>query len=206
MNRHLPMLLLCGGCLPDISHTLDPGPPPSDEPEVVVIIPEPAETGDTGALPPLPVAQITIDATDYERWVGLDLDTFDPNADPDGTTWDLRFRRFEVALDGGASGAGGVEVAALDEIPFDEVSQPPDGALFVTDQPDADGDGIPEYALADWYAYDESTHRLDPVPRTYVVRTTEDVLYRLAFDAYYDENGTPARISLRTGPLTHPEE
>jgi hypothetical protein len=200
MTRPLALLPLCGACLPDISHTLDPGPPPSEPPVVVVV-----DTADTGTAP-LPVAEITMDATDYELWVGLDLDTFDPAADPEGTTWDLRFRRFEVALDGGVSGSGGVEVTALDEVPFDEVLQVAAGALFVTDEPDADGDGVPEYALADWYLYDEATHRLDPAPRTYVVRTTDDALYRLAFEAYYDENGTPARIALRTGPLTHPEE
>jgi hypothetical protein len=201
--RSLAAALLVA-CLPDISDSLDPGPPPRAETTVVVVTEPPVrESGDTATEEPLPVAEITVDATAYDVWSGLDLDAFDPLADPDGAAWDLRFRRFEVALNGGVSGGGGVEVTWLAGVPFDQVLDVPVDATWVTDEPDADGDGTPEHALIDWYDYDEDTHELSPADRTYVVRTTEGVPYRLAFEAYYDASGTPARIRIRTGPLSH---
>ncbi|MEZ4240287.1 MAG: HmuY family protein [Myxococcota bacterium] len=197
MTRLLPLLSL-GACLPDLSDSLDPGPPPADTDTVVVVTPGTPDTGDTAAPVALPVAELVVDATAYDAWVGLDLDALDPAADPDGTAWDLRFQRFQVALHGEA----GVEVAALDGVPFDDVRSVPDGLVWQGDLPDADGDGVPEYALADWYDYDEATHELTPADRTWLVRTTEGAVHRLAFLAYYDDNGTPARIRLRAGPLT----
>lgn len=198
--------VLVAACLPDISGSLDPGPPPDpDDTDVVVVTTPtvPADTADTGPdePPPLPVAEITVDATDPGRWVGLDLDAFDPGADPDGEAWDLRFRRFEVAVSGGVSGAGGVEVARLEGVPFEDALAVPSDAVWATDLPDADGDGVLEYVFVDWYDYDQATHLLSPADRTYAVRTTEGAVYRLRFESYYDDAGTPARIRLRTGPL-----
>lgn len=190
----LPLLCLVG-CLPDISASIDPGPLDT-APDVLI---DPG-TGDEPF-----VAELEIDATDHELWQGLDLDALDPSADADGPSFDLAFRRFEVKLNGGVSGDGGVEAVVLDAVPFEEISEVP-ACCWITDEADADGDTVPEYALLTWYDYDYDTHQLAPADRTYVIRTTEQAVFRLAFVSYYNENGTPARIALRVGPLSAPEE
>lgn len=181
MNRSLSLAasaLLSAGCYPDLSGALDPGPPPSDAPT------ELETTGDGATL-------LQIDATDYDLWVYVDLDgfTFVDEGDP---TWDLGFRRFEIKLNGGVSGGAGVEASSTED-PFDAVTSPPDTG-WATDEADADGDEVPEYALLDWYAYDYDTHELSPVPLTWVIATSEGQHVKLRFDGYYDDNGTPAMI------------
>ena len=71
---------------------------------------------------------------------------------------------------------------------------PEDG--WRSDEGDADDDGVPEYALLDWYDYDYDTHELSPAERRWVVRTTEGAFFELGFESYYDAAGTPARIRL----------
>lgn len=161
--------LFLAGCYPSLEDTLDPGPT------------EVAQPSDG----------VRIDATDYDVWVGLDLDTL-AFVDDASASWDLAARRFEVKLNGGVSGDGGVEVADVDP---DAPGQIPAEGWY-TDEPDADGDGVPEYALQDWYLYDYETHELSPAPQTWLVRTTEGGIVELAFASYYDDAGTPARILL----------
>ncbi|MEO1369171.1 MAG: HmuY family protein, partial [Acidobacteriota bacterium] len=75
---------------------LDPDPDPEPEPEPD---PEPSE-----------IQTLTVDATDREAFVYVDLDTatvLDASA-ADGTDWDLAIRRFEIRTNGGTSGAGTV--------------------------------------------------------------------------------------------------
>ncbi len=188
--RLLP-LLACGCLLPDLSHTLDPGPPVETEPVIELVI----DTSDTGATP-LFEASLVVDATDYEAWTALDLDRvqFVDHAD---ATWELAFQRYHVDLQ------EGLEAAAIEGAAFDDVSEAPADGWRV-DEPDADEDGVPEYALADWYDYDETTHRLSPAARTYVIRSTDGAAFKLGFDSYYDENGTPARVAIRLGALEAP--
>lgn len=189
MSRALLLLLLPGCLLPDLSGALDPGRARSDEPVLI---------GDTAD--PLFVVELTVDATDAERWVGFDLDALELPVDPEGATWDLRFRRYEVELDGGVSGDGDVAVAWVDAS-FDGLTEVPDGIAWLTDGPDADGDGVPERALDGWYVYDQATHQLSPAPGAWLVRTNAGALFRLAFLSYYDPAGTPARLRLQVGPL-----
>lgn len=171
--RLLPAWLAMGCLMPDLSDTLDPGPPPSAQAEV--------EGG------------IIVDATSEVDWVGYDLDT-DAFVDHAGDAWDLAFRRFQVDL------AGDLGAAAVEAATFEEVTEvPSEGWRF--DEPDADGDGIPEYALGDWYDYDQDTHTLSPAARIYVVESTDGRLYKVGFYDYYDAAGTPARITFRAEEL-----
>jgi len=173
-------LAACGltGCLmPSLEDTLDPGPE-VEEGRIV------AEGG---------LIELVVDATDYDEFVALDLDAIEwvETSDP---SWDLAFRRFEVDLQEGLEGV------VLDEVAFDDVTEVPvDG--WLVDLPDADDDGVPEYVFADWYDYDFDSHTLSPADRTYVVVTTEGAHFKVAFDDYYDEAGTPARIAMRFGQL-----
>lgn len=179
------LLLALPACLPDISDTLRPGPKGGGD----------TVTVDTASG----AAALVIDATSYTEWVALDLD-LPELTEESGETWDLAFLRFEIKSNGGISGDGGVEAVPVPGADFDSLTEAPiDG--WRTDAPDANEDDIPEYALIDWYVYDYDTHLLSAVDQVWVIRTTEGVLFKLAFDSYYDSNGTPARISLRFAPL-----
>ena len=164
------LMILFAACYPDISDTLDPGPDA------------------------LPFEGLILDATSEEAWVGLDLDTSEI-VDPEGETWDLAARRFEIKVNGGVSGDGSVEV-----VEADETGTPPvDG--WMTDEPDADDDGIPEYALLNWYDYNFDTHVLTPVDTAWWIRTTEGQFVQLEILSYYDDAGTSARYQLATTPF-----
>lgn len=134
----------------------------------------------------------TIDASDEVLWVYFDLETGtelevdDPAQDP---RWDLAFRRFHIATNGGVSGNAGSEVALLSEA-FDDVTAIPDTELVV-DEADGDDDNEdPDYAFRDWYDYNFMTHVLTPQPQTYVVLTGSGNAFKVALDRYYDEAGT----------------
>jgi hypothetical protein len=152
---------------------------------------------DTGEDPTTPVSW-TVDATDREAWVHLDLDAGETVAAAD--PWDLRVRRFEVHLNGGVHGDGGVEATFTEGLAFDEATAAPE-AGWATDAPDADEDGLPEAVFDEWYDYDVETHVLTPKARTYFVRSTEGDVYRLVFLSYYDDAGTPGVLHLRLGWL-----
>ncbi len=182
MRSSMAALLCLGSArclLPDISDTLDPGPVADSGANDVGI------DGDSG--------EIVVDATDYDVWVGLDLDTLSFTG-ADDVAHDLAFKRFEVDLQ------EGLAAAAVEGVAFEDVTEVPEEG-WRTDEPDADGDGIPEYALADWYDYDKETHTLSPADRIYVVETTEAAAYKLGFVSYYDDAGTPAMITLQVALL-----
>ncbi len=151
------------------------------------------------------------DAADEEAWRYLDLDT---RAD-DGAAerWDLGFSRFRIRTNGGASGEGGVALAALGQADFEAVARAPDDGYRV-DQPDseADADSEPDNAFnggeEDWYAYNVMSHTLSPLPLVYVVRSTEARFYKLQIENYYDEAGTPGKLAFawaEIGPPAMPQ-
>lgn len=169
--------LMATGCLmPDISDTLDAGEGAAE-----------VELGEDGVL---------VDATDEDAWVAFDLDTGE-FVDHAAATWDVAFRRFNVDL------AEGLAAAVVEDATYEDVTAVPDDG-WREDLPDEDNDGVPEYALADWYDYDQDQHLLTPATRVYVVVSSEGRYHKVAFDSYYDPAGTPARISLRTTELTAP--
>ena len=123
-----------------------------------------------------------VDSSDYEVWAYLDFESGElvtvgePQSD---LGWDVGFQRYNVKLNGGVSGSGNMEVAISDSVVFDDVDVAPDGN-FVSDLGDSDEDGVPEYAMAAWYAYDPSTHILTPAEQVYVLRTVEDGYVKFA--------------------------
>lgn len=152
---------------------------------------------------------VTVDATDAESWVYIDLATVelvepvDPAASSD---WDLALQRFHYALDGGASGNGLGELAVVDGALLDDVGGEPEGG-WSTDEPDdpEDEDDLPEFAFetADggWYDYNDSTHVLTPKSRVYVVRGGTGESFALRIEAYYDGAGSPAWPKFTVKPL-----
>jgi PKD repeat protein len=77
-----------------------------------------------------------LDARNSNTWVYFDLDTFSavvPEDPANEARWDIAFRRFVVKLNGGVSGAGGVDAAAMHDRALIEVTDAPtDG--FNTDR------------------------------------------------------------------------
>ena len=153
----------------------------------------------------LAVFQTTVDATSYDDWVYLDLDTrtvVTPSTPEDSLEWDLAFQRQNIALNGGESGTGGVHVAAFSGYydQFDTNTQAsPHG--WVTDTEDADGDGNPEFALGGWYDYDPMTHTLSPADMLYFVQTVEGDYFRLRFTGYYDSSETGGFVGFESGQI-----
>lgn len=129
-----------------------------------------------------------VDATDAERWIYMDLESGRQVEESDGG-WDLRFQRYQIAVNGGISGDGGIEVAWVADATIDKlVSAPADG--WSTDAEDGDDeDEEPDLAFADWYDYDAETHVLTPREGVYVVRTV-DSDYAVQILDYYSDAGT----------------
>ena len=145
-----------------------------------------------------------IDASDYELWVYLDLETgliVNP-VDPDSgdlvnieapeanMDWDLAFQRFKVKTNGGISGNGEVEGIRIDEVDFESVSEAPvDGYIVDLDDSD-DLDTDPDYVFlgeSPWYDYAGApTHALTPADAIYVLRSVDGNYFKLQFTGYYD--------------------
>lgn len=154
------------------------------------------------------VTTTRVDATSDSEWIYMDLESgaqVTQDAAQDGDAWDIAFQRFQIMVNGGVSGEGGVEVAVL-ESAFDDVDEAPESG-FITDAPDSDVDENDDPDLAftagdtGWYDYDLTTHTLSPRPFTYVVRTVERNVYKLAILDYYDDAGTSGFLTFEWAPL-----
>lgn len=141
-----------------------------------------------------------VDAQSMTEWTHLDFET--GGELPETGPWDLRIQRFHISANGGVTGAGGVEVAAVPGVAFADVTAPASG--FVSDAADGDGDGVPDYVLDQgdaWYAYDVGTHALTPRPIIWVVKTAGGSTIKLEIKNYYDAAGTSGWLTLHWGPL-----
>jgi hypothetical protein len=201
LDRPLPSALLvalAAGCAADLRETTatDDGAPDTGGPAET----EAVDGSDTAAPETF---RTVLDATSEEDWVPLDLDAALRGEDAGGPGWDLQARRYLIALNGGVSGEGGVQVAILDGVGIDEVDAAALDALpssaWVSDQGDDDDDGLPEYALEDWYDYDSAAHTLSPKLRVYALQSTEGARFVLQVEDYYDEAGTSGHVSLLWG-------
>lgn len=170
--------------------------------------PAPLDTAqDTGALTSRTddsghtIQTTTLDATDHEQWLYLDLST---GALQDATEpgWDLAVQRYTLALRGGLIGEGDVLAVSLGEADFDTLTEAPLSG-YETDRPDEDGDGTDEYVLGDWYDYAPDTHVLTPAGVTYVV-ATPDGHHRLQILDYYNAAGTSGHPTIQWGAIDAP--
>jgi hypothetical protein len=146
------------------------------------------------------VTRTTIDASSEELWVHLDLESRQQVqvADPaQSDAWDLGLRRFDIAIDGGISGPGGMEAVVLEGVAFADVTEVPEDG-WVTDAADGDDENEDaDLAFAGWYDYDFMSHLLSPRPVVYVVRTVEGNAFKLEILDYYDDTGTAAFLTIR---------
>ncbi len=168
---------------------------------------EPTET-DVGEVQAGEVVERTIDASDTETWAYLDLDKnalVMPAKPAAASDWDLSFKRFTIATNGGGSGSGGVEVAVLKEAKFDDVIEVSANG-FASDATDgSDDDEEPEYVMSTgesgWYDYDPTAHTLSPRAHVYLVRTTTRAVFKLEILDYYSEAGSSGYLTMRFAQL-----
>jgi hypothetical protein len=124
----------------------------------------------------------------------------DPLAD---SGWDLSFARYLIAVNGGVSGPGAGQVTAVPGATLADLHQAPAGP-WTTDAADADGDGVLEYALLNWYDYDPATHQLNPADRVYIIQTPTSGPIALAFDGYYRDDGASGYTTFTWKPVAAP--
>lgn len=146
------------------------------------------------------VVRTIVDATAEDRWVWLDLesraqlDVADPAS---SDAWDLGFARYNIAIDGGVSGPGGMEAVVLEGVTLDDVDEVP-GGPWIADLADSEDHGDdPDYVLAGWYDYDFATHVLSPKAIVYVVRSVEGNAFAIEVVGYYDDAGASGWLELR---------
>ncbi len=137
------------------------------------------------------VTLVEVDASAEGEVVYMDLGAHGESDAASG--WELAFVRYDVTVNGGSSGEGGVEVAPVEGTAFADLSAlPADG--WRTDTAEA-------AALGDWYDYDPSTHTLSAADRVYAVRNGDGEAWKIQFVDYYDDAGNSGFPSFRWAVL-----
>lgn len=180
------LALFLAGCAPTIADLRLNDPPPAPVDTVDVSVPDSDLDTDPDAPAGPATWSVTVDAADAEAWVHLD--PWEQAEVAAEGAWLVRLQRYRVALRDGA------EAAWRPGADADPLDVPSEG--WIVDLPDADADGEPEYALADWYAYDGTTHVLTPEDRRWWVRTPEGPTASVVFHGYYDPAGTSGFVSM----------
>jgi hypothetical protein len=143
-----------------------------------------------------------VDATSMTEWTHGDFETGAEvmAAGP----WDLRFQRFHISTNGGSSGSGGVEVAAVSGVAFAQMTSMP-ATGWISDAPDGDDTNMdPDYAFEQgdgWYDYDATTHKLTPKPIVWAIKTNGGAGIKLEIVTYYDAAGTAGWLQLHWAAL-----
>lgn len=217
MSRH-PFLAACAAALLSLACSPQARPDAgTDAGEEPLINPTDAGTGD-GGMPSVndaecptegpfiahaeedgPNTTTVVTACTDARWVGLDLDSGAESVLPEPPPtegWDLAFQRYHVKSNGGVSGSGGVRVAPLTDVAFEDVTEAPSEG-WLEDVADSDLDGHDDYVISgqdlSWWEYDLQTHVISMTGVVWVVETTEGRHFKLEFlDYYADVNGSAA--------------
>lgn len=167
--------------------------------------------------------RLMIDAEDENAWVYVDLGNaqqVQPQDAANDPVWDLAFRRSDVKMNGGVSGAAQVGLHDMPGADFVALTQPPDDAEYHQDEPD--GLAFVTYPPADntgdsacggingdhgWYYYSgfcndgDGTHHISPRDVVYVLRDVDGASWKLRFLGYYDDAGNAAQLSVEFAPL-----
>jgi hypothetical protein len=172
----------------------------------------PRKSGEFRQSPKLDGSVVTrVDATIESEWQQFDLDT---GEEVEGESdWDIAFSRHRIRTNGGVTGEGRVQVAALEGESFEDVERAPDEG-FAADREDSTGDGgdtdsdpdnVFNSGPEDWYEYNVMTHELTPKDITYVIASTAERFYKFRIEDYYDSAGTPAKMRFRWSEIEAPE-
>lgn len=149
------------------------------------LVPRPA--GDTLVGP----LRVTLDASHPERWVYFDLSRGAVVERPGPLGWDLAFRRFNIAVNGGEGFAGGAGVVALPDASFEQVDSVP-AAGYVGSVVRRDSANP---AIERWYDYGFTSHLLTPKPGAFAIRTAEGRYAKLRFLSYYCPGARPGCVT-----------
>lgn len=150
------------------------------------------------------VTAVSVDATEAEAWVYLDLAAalqVTPADPATSTDWHLAFQRFRILANGGTSGPGDVAVAFTDEGAFADFTHAPADGWRVDG-----GDEDHAFAAGDgWYVYDPTNHTLAArLDRTWFVRTAAGDHFKLRLVDYYDAAGSSGVVTLHVAPVAPP--
>ena len=147
------------------------------------------------------VEALTIDASDADGWVTLDLESGTLGDDRSAEGWDLAFQRSTVLTNGGTSGPGTVAAALLDT-PDGLYDEDGEASVEAFEALDAEGTlelllavEAPETTVADalegafgeaWYVYDTATGNMAADPSSgWMVRGGEGTSYaRVRVEAF----------------------
>jgi len=109
------------------------------------------------------------------------------------TSWDIALKRFLVRVNGGDSGPGNVQVAAVEAETVEDVSEAPGADAFSTDDWSDEECGYvsgpigePATAVGTWYGYEET--RLSPLENVYVIQREDGTMFKFAFETYYHDD------------------
>jgi hypothetical protein len=142
-----------------------------------------------------PVATRTIDLSGTPIY--LDLST-GPVAST--SNWDLRLSGFEIRLNGGVSGTGGVSAVLDESMPFNQLTaQYASFAPAAAYRSDSYG-GV--FVTSPWYRYNitGTDNQIWPNFNVYLVKRGETV-YRVQIISYYGPTGTSRQITLRSSRI-----
>jgi hypothetical protein len=102
------------------------------------------------------------------------------------TTWDLRFKFYNVQLNGGFNGSAGIEIAYVDDVPFADVAAAAANG-YVTD-----ADGVDAFDTdGGWYTYNSQTHDTVLNGRVWFVHLADGSYLKLELDNLLDDAGSP---------------
>ena len=167
--------------------------------------------------------RLRINAEDENAWVYVDLGNaqqVQPQDALNDAIWDLAFKRSDVKMNGGESGAQdvalhdmpGADFVALSTVPADtDYHQDSDAGLAFVTQPPAENSGDSACGGINgdhgWYYYSgfcddgNGTHHISPRDVVYVVRDADQDTWKLRFLSYYDEAGNAAQLRVEFAPL-----
>ncbi|MEQ1505904.1 MAG: HmuY family protein [Myxococcota bacterium] len=182
------LTLWLAGCLPDLRGKNYEPYDSADEARGPKLTAEPDGDG---------ITRVTVDATSATNWVYVDLDDDAAEVEAEAAGWDLMLSRQRIAVNGGVSGDGGVEVAVVDADRLEDVTVAPTTGYVADLADDDDENGEPEYTFDLWFAYDDRTHVLTPEPLVFVVATTDAAHVAIEIVGYYDEAGTSGYLQFR---------
>ena len=114
--------------------------------------------------------------------------------------WDLRLSGFEIRVNGGVSGTGGVGAVVDQSMPFAQITaQYASFAPAVAYRSDSYG-GV--FVTSPWYKYNitGTDNQIWPNFNVYLVRRGETV-YKVQLTSYYGSTGAPRQITLRASRL-----
>jgi hypothetical protein len=152
--------------------------------------PEPLSYTPAAAATPIDAAtgtrRFTIDASDPGRWRFVSLREGVVLAAPGPLDWDLAFRRFHIATNGGPgfAGQGAAGIESGDSLP----------TLIQTSR------DTTKSGFGKWYDYGFTSHLLTPKSDTYLVVGADGARYRLRILSYYCPGATPGCTTIEYRP------